>query len=80
MRLRAKTSNNIFSHYISLPYEKLINRNPAILIRTIESDIGNSFMYIQSLLMLVRESLILISLFLLLIFSNLLISAISISS
>ena len=80
MRLRAKTSNNIFSHYISLPYEKLINRNPAILIRTIESDIGNSFTYIQSLLMLVRESLILISLFLLLIFSNLLISAISISS
>ena len=80
MRLKTKTSNNIFSHYISLSYEKLINRNPAILIRTIESDIGNSFIYIQSLLMLVRESLILISLFLLLIFSNLLISSISILS
>ena len=80
MRLRAKTSNNIFSHYISLPYEKLINRNPAILIRTIESDIGNSFTYIQSLLMLVRESLILISLFLLLIFANPFISSISILS
>ena len=80
MRLKTKTSNNIFSHYISLSYEKLINRNPAILVRTIESDIGNSFTYIQSLLMLVRESLILISLFLLLIFSNLLISSISILS
>ena len=80
MRLRAKTSNNIFSHYILLSYEKLINRNPAILIRTIESDIGNSFTYIQSLLMLVRESLILISLFLLLIFSNPFISSISILS
>ena len=80
MRLRAKTSNNIFRHYISLSYEKFINKNPAILIRTIESDIGNSFTYIQSLLMFVRESLILISLFLLLIFSNLLISSISILS
>ena len=80
MRLRAKTSNNIFSHYISLSYEKLINRNPAILIRTIESDIGNTFNYIQSLLMLVRESLILISLFLLLIFANPIISSISILS
>ena len=80
MKLRAKTSNNIFSHYISWPYEKFINRNPAILIRTIESDIGNSFNYIQSLLMLVRESLILISLFLLLIFANPFISSISILS
>ena len=80
MRLRAKTSNNIFSHYISWPYEKFINRNPAIVIRTIESDIGNTFNYIQSLLMLVRESLILISLFLLLIFANPFISSISILS
>jgi len=79
MNLRTKTSCQIFNHYISLSYEKVINKNPAILIRTIESDISNTFLFMQSILMLTRESLILISLFLLLIFADPIIFLISIT-
>ena len=80
MKLRSQTSNKLFSHYIFMSYEKLINKNPAILIRTIENDIGNAFTYIQAFLMLIKEVLILISLLLLLFFSNYLISSVSILS
>ena len=80
MNLRSKISNNIFTHYILMSYEKLMNRNPAILIRTIDSDVGNTFIYIQSILMLIRESLILVSLFTLVMLSNFFISSISILS
>ena len=50
MKLRSQTSNKLFSRYIFMSYEKLINKNPAILIRTIENDIGNAFTYIQALM------------------------------
>ena len=80
MKLRSQTSNKLFSRYIFMSYEKLINKNPAILIRTIENDIGNAFTYIQAFLMLIREILILVSLLLLLFFTNYLISTVSILS
>ena len=78
MNLRVKISSDIFSYYILMPYEELINKNPAILIRTIESDIGNTFTYIQSFFTLIRESLILVSMFILLFVTNFFISSISI--
>ena len=80
MRLETNTSCQIFNHYISLPYEKVINKNPAILIRTVEGDISNTFLFVRAIIMLTRESLILISLFLLLIFADPIISVISITT
>ena len=61
-KLRGKLTHNIFGHYIFMSYEKLINRNPAILIRTIDTDIGNTFAYFLAFLVFIREGLILISL------------------
>ena len=78
MDLRLKTSNDIFSYYILMPYEELINKNPAILIRTIESDIGNTFAYILAFFTLIRECLILIFIFILLFVTNFFISIVSI--
>lgn len=78
MNLRVKISSDIFSYYILMSYEELINKNPAILIRTIESDIGNTFTYIQSFFTIIRESLILMSIFVLLFVTNFFISSISI--
>ena len=78
MNLRVKISSDIFSYYILMSYEELINKNPAILIRTIESDIGNAFTYIQSFFTIIRESLILMSIFVLLFVTNFFISSISI--
>ncbi len=78
MNLRLKISTNIFSYYILMPYEELINKNPAIVIRTIESDVSNTFVYIQSFFTIIRESLILVSIFILLFITNFFISSISI--
>ncbi len=80
MNLRLKISTNIFGYYILMPYEELINKNPAIVIRTIESDVSNTFVYIQSFFTIIRESLILVSIFILLFVTNFFISSIIIFS
>ena len=75
--LRSSTSNKLYKYYINSPYLKHLNQNPAILIRTMQSDIGNTFTFILSYIMLIRENLILFSIFLLLIFADPLISIFS---
>ena len=77
-KLRGELTNNVFKHYVFMSYEKLINRNPATLIRTIDTDIGNTFAYFLAFLVFIREGLILISLSLLLTFTNFFISSVSI--
>ena len=57
-----------------MPYIKHLNRNPSILIRSITSDIKSAFVFIQSYLMLIRESLILVALFIFLVVVDPLIS------
>ena len=65
--LTSSTSNKLYHHYINMPYIIHLNRNPSILIRSITSDIRNAFTCIQSYIMLIRESLILVALFIFLI-------------
>ena len=57
-----------------MPYIFHLNRNPSILIRSITSDITNTFSYILSFIKLIRESLILVALFIFLIVVDPLIS------
>ena len=66
--LRSSTSNKLYHYYIYMPYIKHLNRNPSLLIRTITADTGLAFVYIQSFIMLIRESLILVALFIFLLF------------
>jgi ABC-type multidrug transport system fused ATPase/permease subunit len=61
--LRSFTSNKLYHHYIYMPYIIHLNRNPSLLIRSITVDIGLAFVYIQSFILLIRESLILVALF-----------------
>ena len=61
--LRSSTSNKLYHYYIYMPYINHLNRNPSLLIRSITSDIGFAFVFIQSYIMLIRESLILVALF-----------------
>ena len=78
--LRYHISNKLFSHYLYMKYEKLINKNPGTIINAVHSDVSNAFIYVQAFLTLGREILILISILLLLFFSNYFISSIAILS
>jgi len=73
--LRLSTSVRLFEYYINLPYIDHLSINPAILIRTIESDISLAFTYIRNYITLIRESFILLSLFILLLIADPLISS-----
>ena len=73
--LRFLTSVRLFKYYINMPYVEHLSINPAILIRTIQSDIGLAFIYITSNITLIRESVILLSIFILLLVVDPLISS-----
>jgi len=72
--LRSSTSNKLYHYYIYMPYLEHLNRNPSILIRSITSDIKSAFVFIQSYIMMIRESLILAVLFIFLVVVDPLIS------
>jgi len=72
--LRSSVSNKLYHYYIYMPYIDHLNRNPSILIRSITADIGMTFVFIQSYIMLIRESLILVALFIFLLVVDPLIS------
>lgn len=74
MQLKQSITNKIFKYYINSPYINHYKINPATYVRTIENDIGNTFTVILSYLALFREILILISIFLLLVFTDIFIS------
>jgi len=74
MQLKQSTANKIFKYYINSPYLNHYKINPATYVRTIEADISSTFVVIGSYLTLVREILILIGVFLLLVFTDIFIS------
>ena len=74
MQLRQSTTNKIFKYYINSPYLNHYKINPATYVRTIEADMGSTFKVIECYLGLFREILILISVFLLLVFTDIFIS------
>ena len=74
MQLRQSTTNKIFKYYINSPYLNHYKINPATYVRIIEVDISKTFSVIGCYLSLFREILILISVFLLLVFTDIFIS------
>jgi ABC-type multidrug transport system fused ATPase/permease subunit len=75
--LRFSVSLKLYKYFINLPFIEHINKNPAILIRTIDSDVGLSFTYITSFITLIRESIILLVIFIFLLVADPLTSSIS---
>ena len=75
--LRSSTSNRLYHYYINMPYIFHLNRNPSILIRAITNDVVSAFVCINSYIMLIRESLILVVLFIFLILVDPIISGFS---
>mgnify|MGYP001203363181 CR=1 FL=1 len=66
-KIRVNINYNLFQSYIGSSYEFHINRNPAQLIRNITSEITKSVYFIMSFIMLIKESLIMIMIFLMLV-------------
>ncbi len=64
--LRINNFNNLFFSYMHAKYELYLQRNPAELVRNVVSEIAKSVTYIWNLIMLVKETLIVLTIFLML--------------
>ena len=66
-KIRVNIYYNLFASYIRSNYEFHINRNSAQLIRNITSEVPKALYYIMSFIMLIKEGLIMIMIFLMLV-------------
>ena len=66
-KLKYEVTLKLFKHYINLPYIEHKDKDPAILIRIIQSDVAGSFKWISSSFTVIRESIVLFGIFLLLV-------------
>ena len=66
--LNVENSKKIFSYYINSSYSILLKKNPAIITRNISGDVINANLHLLSLINLLREFLLILVIFILLIF------------
>ncbi len=72
--LRIKNSDKLLNFYFSQPYSFFLSNNPAYLLRSLSSDLDMANDYIEAILNAVREILIILFIFVLLLLSNTIIS------
>ena len=72
--LRIKNSDKLLNFYFSQPYNYFLNNNPALMLRSLSSDLDLANNYIEALLNLTREFLIILFIFTMLIFVNTIVS------
>ena len=68
--INIENSKRLFKAYVNSPYYLHLSRNPAITGRNVTGEVGISSRYIESLLYVVREVLVIISIFILLLLSD----------
>lgn len=66
-KLNIENSRKLFKYYISSPFNFHLKTNPALLIRNITGDVPNSMIYLESVINLIKEILLIIVIFSLLI-------------
>ena len=66
--LNVENAKKIFSYYINSSYSILLKKNPAIITRNISGDVINANVHLLSLVNLLREFLLILVIFILLIF------------
>ena len=77
IQLRESVTNKIFKYYINSPYLDHLKINSSIYVRTIQEDIGNTFLFLTLHFALLREVLVLVGVFFLLLFTDTFISLFS---
>ena len=70
IQFNKSTSDFLFNHYISSNYLFYVNTNPSQITRILNTDIGLTFNLIQSILKLMREALVVISILILMLIVN----------
>lgn len=68
--LRIKNSDKLLNFYFSQPYSYFLSNNPAYMLRSLSSDLDLANSYIESMLNLLKEILIIIFIFILLLLTN----------
>ena len=68
--LRIENSDKLLNFYFSQPYSFFLSNNPAYLLRSLSSDLDMANDYIEAILNVVREILIILFIFVLLLLSN----------
>ena len=66
-KMKINISKKLFEHYIRMPFLNHLEKNPANLSRYVSNEISGFNMYLQSLTLLLRESIAIVVIFLLLI-------------
>lgn len=69
-KLKIFNSEKIFSKFINSPYEYHLDKNPSTFVRSVTSDINQSANYIKNITLLVKEILVLILIFSLLVYAD----------
>ena len=69
-RIRTNLYNKMFKNYIESDYEFHIKRNSADLVRNITSEVSKAVYYVMGHILLIKELLIMIMIFLLLIYAD----------
>ena len=69
-KMKINISKKLFEHYIRMPFLNHLEKNPANLSRYVSNEISGFNMYLQSLTLLLRESIAIVVIFLLLISSS----------
>ena len=69
-RIRSNLYNKMFKNYIESDYEFHIRRNSADLVRNITSEVSKAVYYVMGYILLIKESLIMIMIFFLLIYAD----------
>ena len=69
-RIKSNLYNKMFKSYIESDYEFHIRRNSADLVRNITSEVSKAVYYVMGYILLIKESLIMIMIFLLLIYAD----------
>ena len=72
--LRIKNSDKLLNFYFSQPYSFFLSNNPAYMLRSLSSDLDLANSYIEAILNIVREIIIILFIFVLLLLANTLIS------
>ena len=63
-------SEQIYKQFLFMPYDLYVTKNPSKFTRVVTGDIQGTFHYINSFLILLRESLALLAIFILLLYIN----------
>lgn len=75
--LKENTSKKLFSHYIYSNYLFYVSSNPATFIKTLNHDLGLSYRYIQSFLLMFREALLVLVVLIVLMSVNIIVYSIT---